>query len=203
MLITAIEPRRKGFSDLYIDGEYAVKIDTMLLCEKRVKTGDVIEDLYLKQLIELSDERRAKERALNLITFREHSKKELVDKLKKDYCEDIAQRVSDKMQDLGLINDESFAKRYAAELLRKKQMAPRGIIYKLSEKGIDKELAQNIVEDLEVDTVQSAFELIQKKYPKACDDEKIHRRAVAYLQRMGYNWSDINVAMDRLTIDEY
>ncbi len=83
MRITAIEPRRKGLSAVYIDGEFAMKLDTQTLLENRADVGREISDEELKKLIELSNERRAKEKALWLISYRSHSKKELKEKIRR------------------------------------------------------------------------------------------------------------------------
>ena len=44
MRITAIEPRRKGLSAVYIDGEFAMKLDTQTLLENRADVGREISD---------------------------------------------------------------------------------------------------------------------------------------------------------------
>ena len=80
MLITAIEPRRKAMSALYLDGEYVMNLDTRTLIENRFDVGKDIDDEDLHEIIRLSNERRAKEKALWLISYRDHSKKELADK---------------------------------------------------------------------------------------------------------------------------
>ena len=84
MLITAIEPRRKAMSALYLDGEYVMNLDTRTLIENRFDVGKDIDDEDLHEIIRLSNERRAKEKALWLISYRDHSKKELADILAND-----------------------------------------------------------------------------------------------------------------------
>ena len=44
MQITAIEEKRKGLSAVYIDGEYAMKLDTFALAKSGVKVGSEIDD---------------------------------------------------------------------------------------------------------------------------------------------------------------
>ena len=51
MLITAIEPRRKGLSALYLDGEFAVSLDTQTLLENRFDVGREVSDCELKDII--------------------------------------------------------------------------------------------------------------------------------------------------------
>ena len=59
MLITAIEKRRKMLSALFLDGEFAVNIDTETLLQFRYKIGMDITDEQLHELILASDARRA------------------------------------------------------------------------------------------------------------------------------------------------
>lgn len=195
MLITAIEPRRKALSAVYIDGEYAMKLDTMTLCENHIKAGTELDDEQLKELIEKSDNRRAKEKAMYLIAYRDHSKKELCDKIKRTCSAQAAENAAEKMEELGLVDDEAFARRYANELLKRKHMSPKGISYKLREKGINRDIIETIIEEMEIDPLEEITAILQKKYPNAYDDEKIRRRAEAYLQRMGYGWQDIKSAL--------
>ena len=169
MRVTEIRPRRKQLSALYLDGEYAVSIDTKTLLEQRVDVGSELDDEDLRELISLSDENRAKEKALRLISYRSHSKKELTDKIRRTATDEAAQKAADRMEELGLVNDEDFARRYAEQLLTIKHMSKRA----------------------------AAME----KY-KNLDDEKIKRRAIAALRRLGYGWEDIRGALDEITEGE-
>lgn len=73
MIVTAIEPRRKSLSAIFIDGEYALKLDTETVIAERLKIGEEIDDERLHELIKASDTKRAKEKALWLISYRDHS----------------------------------------------------------------------------------------------------------------------------------
>ncbi len=195
MLVTAVEPRRRSMSALYIDGEYAMKLDTVTLLENGIRAGTEITDEQLHILIQKSEVRRAKERALNLITYRDHSKKELFDKIRRDCSPEIAEETAQKMEELGLVDDEAFATRYANQLLHKKHLSPRGIRYKLREKGISDGLIQQIIESLDYDTYEEIKAVLEKKYPNYAEDEKIKKRAISALQRLGWSWSDIKEVM--------
>ncbi|MBQ8001674.1 MAG: regulatory protein RecX [Ruminococcus sp.] len=202
MIVTAVEPRRKSLSALYIDGEFAMKLDTQTLLENRISPGVELDDEDLHRLVELSDLRRAKEKALWLISYRDHSSKELYDKLRRDYSQDAAEKALERMQELGLINDEAFASRYATELHSKHQ-SPSTIRYKLIQKGIDKEVAEEIVEGLDIDPTEEISALIEKKYARSLTDEKGIKRTVAALQRAGYRFSDIKSVLSDYIQDDY
>ena len=90
MLITAIEKRRKMLSALFLDGEFAVNIDTETLLQFRYKIGMDITDEQLHELILASDARRANEKALYLLEHRSHSKKELIEKIQRTTSKEAA-----------------------------------------------------------------------------------------------------------------
>ena len=195
MLITAIEPRRKALSALFLDGEFVMNLDTQTLLENRFDVGREIDDEELQEIIELSNERRAKEKALWLISYRDHSKKELRDKIRRTCDDASAEKAVERMEELGLVNDESFARRYARKLIFEKKMSKRAALFELSRKGIDKETAEDILDEFDVDYREQIKDFLDKKY-RDLSDEKTKRRAVAALQRLGYGWDDIKAAME-------
>jgi regulatory protein len=69
-----------------------LKLDTQTLLESRADVGKEITDEELKALIEQSNERRAKEKALWLISYRSHSKKELKEKIQRTCDADAAEK---------------------------------------------------------------------------------------------------------------
>ncbi len=200
MLITAVEPRRKALSALFIDGEFAMNLDTQTLLENRFEVGREIDDAELKEIIEKSNERRAKEKALWLISYRDHSKKELTDKLRRSFDGESAEKAADRMEELGLINDEAFARRYAQTLINQKMLSPRAVAAELNRKGIDRDTIDSILDETDVDCRANIRAVIEKKY-KNINDEKIKRRAAAALQRMGYGWDDIRAVFEEYKED--
>ena len=149
---------------VYIDGEYALKLDMQTLQENHIAQGDTLTDEQLKTLIDQSDLRRAKEKALWLLSYRDHSRKELVDKMKHTCSQQAAQAAADRMEQLGLVDDQAFARRYARELIYKKRLAPRAALYKMREKGIDRELAQAVLQECTVSASEQIHALLRGKY---------------------------------------
>lgn len=202
MTVTDIVPKRKRLSALYIDGEFAVKVDTETIIASPISVGSEITDEQLKELIDSSNEKRAKEKALWLLSSRDHSSRELTEKIRRTCDGDSAEKAVRRMEELGLVNDEKFARRYAEELINVKHLSARGAKYKLTEKGIDRELAEELLEELDPDPREHIQILIEAKYLRSLSDEKGRRRTVAALQRMGYSWSDISAVLAEYE-DEY
>lgn len=199
MEITAIQKRRKLLSALFLDGEFAALIDTETLLKFGYKTGMHLTDEQLHELILASQQRRAHEKALYLLEFRSHSKRELTEKIARTTSREAAQAAAERMEELGLLNDEEYARRYAADLLSKKGYAEKRICYELQKKGIDRALAQQALDELEMDPTEQIRRVIEKKYVRYLHDEKGCRRAVSGLQRMGYRYEDIKRAMAEFT----
>ena len=195
MEITAIEPRRKRLSQLYLDGEAAVKVDTETLLKAGWKPGMEISDEDLNQLLQESEARRAKEKALYLLEYRSHSKKELADKISRTTSREAAEAAVDKMEELGLVNDEDYGRQMAEYLLQKKGYGLRRARQELLQKGIDRELIEELLEELAPDPEEKLREIVERKYQNQLDDEKGYRRTVAALQRLGYGWEDIKTVL--------
>lgn len=204
MTITAIKPQKKGLSALYIDGEFALKLDTETLLAHRVDVGSEIDDDELKELIESSDIKRAKNKAMWLVSYRDYSKRELIEKVKKDSSLSAATLAVERLEELSLVNDERYATRYASDLIKLKRYSKSGAIRKLIEKGIDKDLAQDAVDSVECDTDENIRSIIDKKYAKNLFDEKGKRRCVNGLLRLGYSYHDIKSVLNQYTdTDDY
>ncbi|TGJ77302.1 regulatory protein RecX [Caproiciproducens galactitolivorans] len=198
MLITAVEPRRKSLSALFIDGEFAVNIDTETLLKSGFRAGQEISDEQLHELIQASDSRRASEKALYLLERRSYSQKELADKISRVASREAAEAAAQHMADIGLVNDEDYAKRLAADLLCRKGYSASRTRRELQQKGIDRELAEQIIEEAVPDPVEKIKEILRKKYGGMPQDEKGRRRSIAALQRLGYFWDDIRTAINEM-----
>lgn len=197
MLITAVEPRRKGLSALFLDGEFAVNIDTETLLKSGFKHGREIDDEQLHELILSSENRRAGEKALYLLEHRSHSQKELADKISRVTTREAAEAAARHMAELGLVNDEEYARNLTADLFRRKGYSASRVRRELLQKGIENELVQRILEENAPDPVAKIRELIDKKYGRLLGDEKGRRRSIAALQRLGYGWDDIRTAINQ------
>ena len=183
---------------LYLDGEYAVDIDKEVLLLSGFKKGMQIDDEQLYNLIMASNERRAREKALYLLSHRDHTKKELIEKIKQITNKQAAEKAAERMEELGLVDDEAFARRYAKELLFRKKFSKSRTEYELTKKGIDKDLIEELLEELEPDPKEQILELIWQKYLHVIQDEKGKKKTVMALQRLGYRWEDIRSALKEI-----
>lgn len=201
MTITAIEPRRKGLCALYIDGEQAMKLDAETVLAHRFDVGREITDEQLHACVIDSDRKRCKDKAMWLISYRDHSRRELIDKLRRDYSAESAEAAVSRLEELGLVDDGRFARRYAADLVNLKHLSERGVRQKLFEKGVDRDLIDEVIGEIEFDDRAQIRDIIEKKYARSLGDEAGRRRAVNALTRLGFGYSDIKSVLTEY-IDE-
>ena len=198
MELTAAEPRRRGFVLLFLDGEAAVKLDAQVFLQSGLKPGDQVSDQELFELIQASDARRAQEKALYLLEYRNYSKRELTEKIARTAASrEAAQAAAGRMEELGLIDDRRFGEDYAKELFSRKGYGARRVAQELRRKGLDQELVQELVEKYggPEQSVENIRRVLEKKYPGWREDEKVRRRAFAALQRLGYSYQEVREAM--------
>lgn len=198
MELTAAEPRRHRLTQLYIDGEQAVKVDTETFLRSGLRPGDELTDEQLHELLQASDAHRAQEKALYLLEYRSHSKKELAEKIARTAASyEAAQAAADRMEELGLVDDEDYARRAARDMFQRKQWGPLRVKQELRQKGISPELIDELLAEYEdADAAQGSIQaVLDRKYPGWQEDERVRRRAFAALQRLGYPYADIRQAM--------
>ena len=198
MELTAAEPRRRGLVQLFLDGEAAVKLDAQVFLQSGLKPGDQVSDQELFELIQASDARRAQEKALYLLEYRNYSKRELTEKIARTAASrEAAQAAAGRMEELGLIDDRRCGEDYARELFSRKGYGARRAAQELRRKGLDQELVQELVEKYgsPEQSGENIRRVLEKKYPGWQEDEKVRRRAFAALQRLGYSYQEVREAM--------
>ncbi|MCF7941631.1 MAG: recombination regulator RecX [Spirochaetia bacterium] len=138
-------------------------------------------------------------KALDLLAMRDHSVQELRLKLiKRSYDEQVIERVIADLIASRLLDDRRFAEIWIRIRLRKRPMSIMMLIAGLAQKGISHEIAQEAVEEAQIDTQ----ELVQRavlKYRKSGEDPV---RFIARLVRKGFPYRDVKLAVDRLSSPE-
>lgn len=187
---------------IYADGEYQATVDSDFWYSESYKNKTEIDETELTVLLRAVSFRRAYTKSLDLLSRRPYAAAELASKLReKGFQEETADSVCEKLLGQGLLNDESYAEILAEELVRRKGYSPQRIVKELVFKGVDREIAQNIVESLDIDIQTRIILLVRKKYAAAVKDEAGRRRTVNALLRLGYSYYDIKSALK--TFEEF
>ena len=201
MTITELRKRRGRLYLLVIDGEPAMTVDVRTFEESPYKVGSSLSDEELKSLLDESERRRAKEKALYLLSLRDYSRVELERKLQQEAGTQTAAETAARMEELGLLNDEAYAGRLARDLIRRRHYPKRRACQELCARGLDRETAQSAVEEVDSDDVQQALALIHKKYYNKLGDES-RQKTMAALARFGFSSDVIRRAIEEFIEQE-
>ena len=133
----------------------------------------------------------AKEILVRKLSERAHSRADLAQALaKKHVPEEIGEAMLDKFETAGLINDEEFARSWVQSRSRSKGLAHTVLAMELRRKGVDDEIAREVLSDLDPEVErQAAHQLVQKKLRAMGNlDQQVQiRRLVGLLARKGYS----------------
>lgn len=191
---------------IYIDEEYRATVDSDYWYSEKYRNYKEINEEELTELLNAVSFRRAYNKGLDFLSRRPYGTKELVKKLcEKGHEKEFAEKACDRLLELGLLNDEEYARILANDLLDRKNYSIKRIKQELAFRGINREIIENTVYLLDNDPVSRIIILIKKKYINKISDEKGRKRTVDALLRLGYSYSDIKSALNSVSDfeDEY
>src|SRR6478609_10016943 len=167
-------------------GDVSVGVDAWT---RRASTTPPPEDTAV-QVPEADPESVARTILLDQLTGRARSRKELSDKLAaKNVPADVASRLLDRFEEVGLVDDEAFARSWIASRQPGKHLARRALAQELRRKGVDDEVAREALDEIDPgDEEEAARVLVRKKLRSLSrvDDTVATRRLVGMLARKGY-----------------
>ncbi len=184
--VTDLNPTRRGRMSLFVGGEFQFSLDLETLAKSGLSVGDTLSQSALADLREQSDERRAKDKALNYLSLRAYGSAELLQKLCRVFDEDTAGAAVAEMARLGLLDDEAFARRRAA-WWQQQGKSTRDIRTKLLALGLPRALIDDALGSLSGDADEAALRrVIEKQYlAKLARGER--EKVLAALARRGFS----------------
>ena len=212
-VITALEPqqRRKGRTNVYIDGQYLIGVSDDVVARLRLRVGQPIDEVRLREVSAAEDLHRATDTALRFLETRPRTRHEIEARLARDtYGEDVVTRVVEKLTGMGLLDDAQFAAQWVEAKTRPAAGRPAGrrrLTTDLYRKGVDKEIIEEAVaaidDDDELILARAALDKKIKTLPiepEALLAEK--RRLSGFLARRGFGWGTISKALREVGVDE-
>lgn len=215
MKLTA-KPGKGEKIHLSLDGEYIATVNADYWFTCGIKSGSEVTPEQLEELLTESARRKMMNKALDLLSMRDYSRRELSDKLVTKAWEKKEQKdmdlgslkqqasdICDRLEELGLLNEERFARSYVDELIRRKHLSKSGLKTALIQKGVQRDIIETVLEEVDIDPVEQIRELLATKFKnRDLSDEKQKTRTVNALLRLGYRYNEIHAAMGEWMEDE-
>ena len=132
---------------------------------------------------------------LRLLTVRARTRAELAVQLaKRGFTDDAAQAVLNRLEAVGLIDDEDFAQQWVRSRQANAGKGKRALAAELRTKGVGEELIAGVLDGIDAGAERSrAEQLVERRLRRELlgdgDDAKVVRRLVGMLARRGYSQS--------------
>lgn len=187
---------------LLIDGEYAVTTDENFWLDNYISDGtDIDEDEWQELLVKINY-KKALNKCADFLARRDHSVKELRDKLLRTVDPVSADKAIERYLEAGYLDDERFCESLVDYLLNTKKYSLSHIKQECFKRGISRDIIDRVLEDFEIDNADSVYHLLKNKYASKLDQENGQEKVIASLQRKGFYYSDIKSALDRFYEDD-
>lgn len=139
---------------------------------------------------EPDQEEVARKILLDQLTGRARSRRELADRLAgRDVPDEVATRLLDRFEEVGLVDDEAFARAWIASRQPGKGLARRALGEELRRKGVPDEIAREALAEIDPDDEDAAARALVRRKLRGLgrvDDTVATRRLVGMLARKGY-----------------
>jgi regulatory protein len=165
-------------------------LDINVFLDYDLQVGTLLDLAAVTALLQADDVAAAKLVATRQLAYRARSTAELRKTLAdRGFSEDAITEVVERFLELGYLNDAEFARRWIAS---RDQIAPRGsrlLRQELRQKGIDAELADQSLAEAELDDLETARRLAERRMDRLRDlpPDKARQRLAGYLERRGFS----------------
>lgn len=196
MNIITIGKKKRNYYSIYLNNSFIGFFHIETIKYFKIKDGESYDDLHIEKFRHEGQIKYAKDRALFLLSYRDYSTKELVQKLQKSVSPEIATLTAKRMKELNLIDDKKFAKNLANKLILNKGRGVKRVLYEMELKGIEKEDALEAIDSINFNSVDQISETIRKKYIDKLTDFKSKNKVISVFLRKGHSYNDIKSAIN-------
>lgn len=164
--------------------------------------GKILNDEEFSKLKDFNDYNVNFSKALNFISYRIRSKKEVYTKLKKeDVPEEHIDKIISKLEEDEYINDYRFAKAFFDSKTRINKWSNKKIEYELVQKGISKDIINEFSLNFKELEFENAKDLVEKKLPqweRKFDGFKLKNKVYTFLSSKGFDYNTIERVLGEL-----
>ena len=205
MKITSIEPQRNQKRvNIYVDDLFTIGIDLELKYKHKLEVGMEVDDDFITEVLKAEEQNKVINHALNLLSFRQRSEKEIYTSLKrKGYEEVYIENAIDYCRTQKYLDDKSFAKAFIKDKININKLGEQRIKYELQKKGVSQEIIDDVLVLDKDDQLEAALKLAEKKLPSYKKDDKnaVYRKLSGFLQRKGYSFEIVSKVMREILKD--
>lgn len=200
MKITRIveQEKQKGRYSIFVDGKYAFSLSENALLQSKLATGQDLACEDLKHWKQESADDKIYGNALRYAAMRQRSTWEMEQYLKrKQASPTLAEKILNKLSDIGLLNDETFARAWVQNRRLLRPTSKRKLQQELRAKRVPDQVIDRTLSEEAGDEQSALRALVAKKrnLPRYKADPM---KLMQYLARQGFSYSDIKDELSEL-----
>lgn len=191
--------------NVFVDGIYRFSVDALQLSELGLKIGAEFSDSELKAIESEGLYSKLYARSLEYAFVRPRSTREMKEYLykktrpvpikgggfKEGVPTGLTERVLERLQIKGYVNDKKFAEFWVANRNLKKGMSMRKLKAELQAKGVAGELISEVLGESD----RTEIDELRKVYTKKASSYDSSQKLIAYLARQGFSYDAIKTVL--------
>lgn len=199
--ITAIEVQARDPErvNVFIDGSFAFGVDQLVAAEHDLQAGKTLAPADVARLLAADESSRATAAALQFLGYRPRSRAEVERRLaRRGFAPEAIVAAVERLERWRYLDDDAFARAWIENRQEHQPRGRRRLKDELRQKGVDREVVEQALEEAELDEYPAALELARKRLPSLRGDEPLaqRRRLAGFLQRRGYGWDVVGRVLD-------
>jgi regulatory protein len=198
-IITAIKPQKnKKRVNIYLDGKFAFGLNLENYVKLGLKVGQGLTEDEVEEIVIKAEFQKTLGKLLKFTTLRPRSKREVSGWLRrKKVHETIHKDLFNRLKRLDLIDDKKFARWWVEQRLTFRPRGTRALRSELYQKGIDRKIIDMVLKETDVDEVEIAKKLLNKKMYRFKKLKKLEakKKMSEFLARKGFSWNVINAVL--------
>ena len=198
MKITDITKQKNNSErvNIFLDNEYAFSLEEVDVLKFKLKIGMSLDEKEIEKLSLESNLSKAMKKAMDMLSRKPVTKKELENKLKdKGYDESVISVAVQELTELGYLNDYDYATLYL-DYATEKCYGKKKIVYELTHKGVDPDIIYDVLDSHYKPTAEELSDMIFSKYGSVdCSDLKTKQRIMRFFVSRGFGFDEANDAI--------
>lgn len=199
-IITSIKQQKnKNRVNVYLDDKFGFGIDLDNFVLLHLRVDQELTEKEVEDIVKKAEYQKTLDKLLRFAMVRLRSEKEVTDYFKrKKVHESMHEKLFEKLKHLELLDDVKFAKWWIDQRIQFKNKSKRVIQMELRQKGIGKEIIDEVFSETVIDEEKMAKELLAKKIYKwkNLEPREAKQKISQYLAGKGFSWDVIEKVVD-------
>ena len=202
-----VNVNRPDRRSIFINGEFAFSVSEGVFMKKAIHVGDCLSDEELESVVDSEELQKIREAALNLLSYRPRSVKEMRYRLiRKGWEREPVEQIIGELKEKSYLDDREFAAVFARDRVKNKCLGSQSLRNELFKKGVSKEIIEEAEAEIyEAHPPETLIERLLQKRKISSDTPvtaKEKQRLVAMLRRKGFTWDQMEPFVGGLKVGE-